>query len=325
MRSNKLSVRFFPFSPGIPWKIKNGRYIVPELSYESWKLALNDRNAIVTSFGGLIEAFTSLCLLEAINYVSPQTKTYWCGDLKFKSLVAANGLAAFSDLELNQTILQNYPVPLFMDQEKNVYFNVLNNYIEVKTYHGAKGYHDKKPILRQILRNTMMDWDDRYIPHLRNLRCMEEFGRWAKTAYFQTNRPYVCVFPDRGMSRHACSTLNWTDTQLKAFAAMVKQQGFSPVVFTDRVGRFAGSVVYALPVRLDLIAAMLPNAAAVLSEEVDYLMMANLLSTAKLISRPTKNELSLQRNNRFLKKQNVIYTTKNLTPLTAFNAVCGNE
>lgn len=322
MRSSKQSIKYFPFAPGIPWKVKNGKYVVPELPSEAWRHALHGRDAVVVAYGGLIESFVSLSYLEILNYTMPSVKLHWCGNLKFKPLISINGLGSFEETNIKD-IVSNYPVPLFMDQKDNVFFNCLNNYLNVKPYYGGKGYHDKKPIIRQIFRNSTFKWDTHYTPQLRNLNCDLELKRWAQSAKFQFKRPYVCVFPEAGWSQHDQSMLNWTDAELKAFSMMLKQADISVIVFTNYPNKYNNSI-YTIPIRLDFMFNLIPNAKAVLSKDIDMLLISNMISSATLIGRPYKNELSLKKNNYFIERQNVIYTDKALTPYAAFNAIRGD-
>ena len=66
---SKYSTKYFPFSPGIPWKIKNNKYVVPEITTDTWKDTLKDRDIVILSHGGLLESFFSLYFVAAINKI----------------------------------------------------------------------------------------------------------------------------------------------------------------------------------------------------------------------------------------------------------------
>ncbi|HLG27609.1 MAG TPA: hypothetical protein VI423_07475 [Paenisporosarcina sp.] len=292
---------------------------------DAWHRALHGKEIVVVAYGGFIESFVSLCFLEIVNYLSPGKKLFWLGNNRFASLVEVNGLAQICESDVSKETFANYPVPLFMDRDNHAFFNCLNNYLQVKTWYGANGYKDKRPLFQQILRNTMIPWEMHYLPQLRNPKCSDELSQWAQLNHFHFNQPYVCVFPDRGLSDHQkTSALGWNESQLKAFAAMLRRVGISMIVFTSQSQKYYGVPINCLPVRIDFILNLLPAAAAVLSEEVDLLLVAAVISSAKLISKPLKNEFNLNNNVRFLRHETVIYTDKTLTPLTAFNAVRGD-
>ena len=52
-----FSTKYFPFAPGIPWQVKNGRYIRPEVSGAVLRSVLKDKDIVVSAFGGLLESF----------------------------------------------------------------------------------------------------------------------------------------------------------------------------------------------------------------------------------------------------------------------------
>ena len=74
----KCTTKYFPFSSGIPWQIKNGRYVQPEVSAAILQSKLRDKDIVVAAFGGLLESFYSLSILEAINYMMPGHSLFWC-------------------------------------------------------------------------------------------------------------------------------------------------------------------------------------------------------------------------------------------------------
>src|SRR3990167_86537 len=114
--------KYFPFAPGVPWKIKNGKYIVPALSMDAWHRALHGKEIVVVAYGGFIESFVSLCFLEIVNYLSPGKKLFWLGNNRFASLVEVNGLAQICESDVSKETFANYPVPLFMDRDYYYFF-----------------------------------------------------------------------------------------------------------------------------------------------------------------------------------------------------------
>lgn len=325
MKSND-TIRYFPFAPGIPWKIRSGKYVVPGLNSAAWNKAVGCRDVVVLSYGGLFESFVSLSLFEIMNYSSTSTKLMWSGTRRYEPLVKMNGLATVCPVILPEETTQNYPVPVFLDKSNNVYFNCLNNYIRVNAYYGEFGYKDHRPVIQQLTENFMIPWETRFLPQFRNLKLLkDEIDKWTRLSKFQFNRPYVCVFPDCGLSQHKQSMLGWSDNEIKALAAMLRQVGISTLVFTDNPGKYYASSAYVLPAKVEYILLMLKSAKAVLAEEIDLLLIAEMVSSARIIAKPAKNELNLYKNQRFLGTSNVIDTIKGLTPVKAFNAICGES
>lgn len=323
-----MNVRYFPFSPGIGWKMKHGKYVVPDINLDVWNKAINSKNIVVVSYGGLIESYFSLCYLEMLNYITPNSKIYWCGNTKFNPIVHLNGIAK-TEAYCPKEILSRYPTPLFIDKINNIYFNCLNNYKVVKPYYGGKGYIDKSLISKQLLRNSALPWNIQYIPKFRNINFpSKEFLNWSRLVKLDLNKPYVCFFYDLGLSEHKISTIKWNETQIKSFAAMLKQQGISTLMFTKNPSRFIGSALYCFSsINFDSIIYLLEKAQAVLSDEVDFLFLAMILSkTSKIITRKTNRKLSLKLNSEFLNIQrNNILVRKNPTPYDVFNIINSND
>lgn len=319
-RKSKISIRYFPFSPGIPWKIKNGKYVVPELNAASWKQALDQREVVVVAYGGLLETITSLSFLELINNRHPGKSLRWAGDPKFAQLAQAQGLASIH--QIPKAILNNYPVPLFLDRKNSTYFNCLYNYRHVKTYYGELKYRDRRAAVEQVFRNAMQPWSVTYIPKLRKNVMPPELVQWAKSCHFRFNQPYVCVvLDDTGLSIHSQRSLKWTERQLVAFSQILHQRGIATIAFTKIPGRYYNTPVLSLPLRLDFIMQLIPGAKAVLSCNPDFLIVAAMMSKAKLIAEPLRNELNLLKNSKFLGTRNDIYTAKRLSPSFAADAI----
>ena len=295
----KTHVRYFPFSPGIGWKIKNGKYVVPEINLDVWNKIISGKDITVVCYGGLIESYISLCYLEILNYIVPNNTFYWCGNNKFDSLVRLNGLARIGNFPKN--MLWRYPVPIFMDADKNVYFNCLNNVLKVQPYYGGTGYKDKSPLVKQLLRNSTLPWDKQYLPKMRRSSFpSKEFLQWSKLVRFDLNKPFICIFQDLDWSQHKRTSFKWNETQIKALSSMLKQRGISTVVFTKVSGKFYGSSVYCMQPLMESILGIIPRAKAVLAEEVDFLLLSAMISNAKLITTCANKCLSPIYNGKFL-------------------------
>ena len=299
----RLSKKYFPFSPGVPWTIKNSKYILPQMTESIFYNKLKGKDIIVACFGGLIESYLSLTILETINYMMPGNKLFWCGNGEFHSLIKRNGLAKFFS-GINSETLDRFPTPFFFDKENRVYFNSLYNYINVKTYYLEDRYISNKPIIKQIIENSTVDWNVRYLPQIR-----------INTGQHKSN---VLIFPDKtGMSQHNSSCLGWSVKQTRMFAKLMNSSGMKPIIITNNIEHYIGYVeskTEVIKLDLDRVIDLLPHSYAVVSEDVDFLILANIMSAAKLFSLPQPKHLSLIKNNKFLGKNNDIYMVENLSP-----------
>lgn len=318
----KISTRYFPFAPGIGWKIKNGKYIIPEVNLDVWNKITANKNIVVVAYGGLIESYISLCYLEMLNYIVPENAIYWCGKSKFESLVYLNGIAKLSH-SFSKEFLVRYPTPIFMDVDQNVYFNCFNNVLIVKPYYGGVGYKDKSPLIKQLLRNSALPWNKQYVPQFRRLSFpTKDFLQWSRLTKFDLNQPYICLFQNLEWSEHKKSALKWNEIQIKSLSAMLRQRGISTVVFTNAPGKFYGSSVYCVPLVMDTILHLIRNAKAVLSEEIDFLLLALMSSSAKIIMNPVDKHLLPIQNEKFLKlEKNNVFLAKKWNPVEVFNII----
>ncbi|KKN72155.1 hypothetical protein LCGC14_0413670 [marine sediment metagenome] len=310
----KLTTKYFPFSPGIPWQIKNGRYVRPEVSGSILRSVLKDKDIVVAAFGGLLESFFSLSILEAINYMMPGHNLFWCGRSEYHSLVEQNGLAKPFDM-IDQSVLDRFPVPVFFDKENRAYFNCLNNYLSVNSYYLSPGYNDLRPAVKQIAEKSTTSWEVRFSPQLRHHESRQEPFPSRRRA------PYVLVLPDRtGLSECEISCLNWDARKIRSFSTMLQPE-FKLIVMTNNPGIYFNTNAEVIPFTLEDIVRLLPRAYAVLSKDVDILLLAIALSNTKILSNAVCAPMSLEKNAKFLLKNNDIYTSEGLSPETAWGHI----
>lgn len=317
-KNNHRATKYFPFSPGISWQIKNGRYIQPEVSGAVLRSLLKDKDIVVAAFGGLIESFFSLSILETINYMMPGHNLFWSGFAGYHPMMEQNGLAKPFD-KIDAFTLERFPTPVFFDKENRAYFNCLNNYIDVRPYylagHPGAGYKDRRPILQQIAEKSTASWDIRFIPQLRHTESHQ------KAFSVKRGAPHVLIFPERsGLSMHDESGLDWSIAQIHSFSTMLKPE-FKPIVVVQDSGRYFNANAEVVPFTIENILQLLPGAYAVLSKDVDILLMTLALSSAKVLSTSLTGPLALEKNAKFLIKNNDIYTVRSLTPERAWQHI----
>lgn len=321
-----ISTRYFPFSPGIGWKIKSGKYIVPEINLDVWKKITKNKSITVVCHGGLFESYFSLSYLEMLNYIAPQNKLFWCGDDKFSSLVSLNGLAQLTK-KFQSYNFQNYPVPIFMDAVGDVYFNCLNNYQKIIPYYGGRGYKDKSAIVKQLFRNSTLPWELQYLPKFRRIESnYNGLDTWIRSTRFNVNKPYVCICLDTKLSNHSIKTLTWNENDIKCFANTLLKQGTSTVVITERPSKFHNNAFYCLPsLSLNTLLPFISKAEAILSDEIDLLLVGMISSsTSKIITRQINKTYDLRINAQYLKIHRPnLHMVSQLSPLHAINIING--
>jgi len=323
--ASQISTRYFPFSPGVPWQIKNGKYVIPELPVSCFVDILQGRDAVVSGFGGLAESFYSLSILEAINRETPGSKLFWCGDEVYHYLIELNGLAKPFD-QITQSDLDRFPTPIFFDQNDRAYFNYLNNYLDTKTYYLEKGYRDRRPAIQQIVEKSTLKWDERYLPKLRNFKRPDDIDHYLKMFRIHVNGPFVLLFPDGDIySQHSVDCLGWDIHQIRSAAAILQQRNIPLVLMTNNINRYAYSQAKVLPLRLDWAIYLMKKASAILSKNIDFLLVAYAMSDAKLVSIEQKHEYNLPKNMRVIDCHNDIYIKEELHPVEVCNFITESE
>lgn len=310
---------YFPFAPGLPWKIKN-KIIIPTLEPAILYKAINDRDVTIIVNGGLFESFMSLFYLETLNYSSPTTKLQWSSVRNHHTIFHMNGLATYCGHQFDNAFLKKYPVPVFLDQKNNVFFNCLNNYIDIYRYTGGKPIKNKIAIGKQILANLTIPITLQSIPRFRNATD-SEFKQWCRINHIVSTQPYICLFVDTNVSIHHVQCLKWNTSQIRAFSSILKQHGYQIIICTDAPGKYYGFTT--APTRYDITHWLLRSASFVMATEIDFLLLSIYLSKAKIITEPTNHQFSFGKHAKLFQKNDDICTLKNPSPVVVADLIRG--
>jgi hypothetical protein len=315
-----MKTTFFPFASGVPYQIKGGMYVVPNLDYEHWKYAFENKKSVIICHNGFLENLSATMILESLVSIRPFQKMEWMVNEFFKDIWKLNGLGKETDHIIEQNKLIKYPVPLFFNSSKDiVYLNCLNNYLDVYSLFGEKRYHDKRSAVRQIFQNSLVDWSHLYLPKMRNLICPEYLNKLASSARFNFNNPYILLIPDvTGMSDHDTFSLNWNINDIRSFAAMVRNTNYNLVILSPKPQRYYGIHAFISPCKIDALLFLLSKASVVLSKDVDFLISSLMLGNAKAFSLKIKNEFKIEKNKKFLNVENEVFVSDKLSPYKVF-------
>jgi len=315
------SVKFFPFSPGIPWKLKNGKYVQPEVPSNHLSNLINEKSLVVLSFGGIVEAVFSLFFIETLKTLKPKQDIYWVGNKKFSPLVQAQGLGHYSDL-VNENTLKRFTTPVFFDKEDRAYFNSLYNYLDVYSYYLDFGYENKKPGFKQILNNLCYGSDFWEVPKARNIEVSSDLHFHLNSAKIDLSLPFVLIMPDEtGDSLHQQSCLNWSPREINSLAAMLYSLKIQTVVLTPRVGKYFGGQAKCVPYNFDFALTFLSKASVILSKELDFLYLSRILFSNMSFSLPISGLWSWKKNHQVFKEENGIYIEEEISPHLVFNYI----
>jgi hypothetical protein len=225
----------------------------------------------------------------------------------------AQNLCKFCDINLTPDRLKSYPTPIFFDQEDNAYFNVLNNYLVKTAYWGKYPEPVREPVTEQIFRNVMVPWHE-YIPNLRKLGT-EFYDELCQTGRIHERSRIVLIILDPSKD----DVLQWDLQHIKAFSQLALHKGLKVIVFTHETGRFYGSKIMAQEYNPRNILQVMRQSWMVLSGDIRWLLIALMVSEAKVIARQVDGPFDLFKNAEFLKAQNDIFTDRNwVSPIDAF-------
>lgn len=311
----KTTSRIFPYCPGVIWKLSSN-YIIPKLDIDNWNRAIDNKEIIIVNFGGLFESFISLSYFEALNKLYPKRKICFNGQEQFYNLINLNGLGYCNNL-INKEQALKYPIPIFLDKSNHVYFNCLNNYTTHK-------YLNYNPLSKQLFINSCLGWNINYIPQLRNLKLPNEFEEFKQFRKFNIDKPFVLIFPDNnsGFSMHSVSMLGWTVAQIKSFVSMVHSKGIQTVIVTKNIGKYTGISSLILAPKIETILCLIEKCSDILSDEIDFLLIALLLSkNCKIIGKDIKGSFSIKNNQKYLGTNKKLYLSKKLEPIEVFKEI----
>lgn len=318
-----MLTKYFSFSRTIPWKCYHNpspsEYVITShVERGPLSAVINNKDTYMVVFGGLLESFFSLILLEVTNKICPQNDLYWIGKSTFSDLVKLNALAKISNINFNKELLINYPTPLFVDKKDHVYYNFITNYIK-------NPFTLKKipfPIIQQLLNNCIIDKPLEYLPELRLTDFLDSYHTACLLAKINENKPFLLIFDDMKLSMHNKKTLNWSVQQVFSFASMLNSIGVDCVMLTDKVTRYHNSAVKALPFRFDYAWHLLTKARYLMSYCIDPLLIGILLSSkCRIISNVLDKEFNILNNFNYLHNGEKILAKERVEPLEAFEFI----
>jgi len=319
----KFSKKLFPFSPGIPWTVKNNKYILPNVDAKIWQRALGGKDFIISCYGGFLESFFSLSYCEAIAATDPFREIMWMGNPTFEPLVSMQGIAKVAPFDLGSDIVDKYPVPIFMDAENHAYFNVMNDYLKTKSFKSKDFIINNQHCLEQVYKNCPITWDS-YVPKIRSDERMK-YKLWKRDNKFYDNAKYIVIFPKPWQSMHEEDCLGWNDRQVKEFASMVRHKGISVVAcgFGNR-DYYDSSGVISAPLDIEIMMGLIQNSWGVLSADIDNLLVTMAVSDSSIImSREPSEIYELYSAAEFLDAQNVIFTDRDMLPRDVYQFLEG--
>lgn len=315
-------MKIFPFSP-VWWKLRSD-VVQTSLSTSGWAKLIGKRNLVVSTSQGFLEAFLSLSFLEGLKVLHPDNSLFWSAPPMFRELGVWQGLAQPFE-GLTDFDLERFPVPIFWDKDGRTYFNSCFNYPIKKDIQGYKIGKSSGIILNQILRNFIQDWNISYTPQFRCSQPRSQLIQWLKI-YQVEKKPFITILPDvTGYSCRKEKFLKWSPTQVKEMAAIMATHGYGTVVLSPQPQLYKDKHIHTfVPQSTDIIW-FLSQTKAVLSREIDFLLVSMFLSNSPLIGSLSslKYSIKLELNRSFLGKRAtpLVYLRRKLLPAEAAEVI----
>lgn len=323
MRDKTYKLITFPFTPNINWRLYREKYINSKLDGAGFNQALLDRNPVVLVHGKLLENFFSLFYLEGLNQICPGKDFYWKGTAEYDCLREWQGLARNFKLEVDKNACFRFPTPIWLDESENCFFNCNLNYIMRYTYWGRANEEVDRNLTYQILKNFTQSIKPSYFPKFRFLNISTELEKLFNINKFSIKEKYICIFPDKtGHSMHNHSGLKWKERDVFALAGYLKSQDIKTVVFSHKENIFRGANTVVFPPKLEYIFNILPNAKAILSDEIDFTHIGCVVSKAVVFAnKPSVEKFRTSTNRSIFGCKNHIFLYNTLTPRQAFESL----
>jgi len=316
----KFNVRYFPWAPGIPWKVNAHKYIVPELPPDLIYNLLSQKETIIYCHSGFLDSFYSFCLSEWIKTILPKKKIYWSGNQEFSDLTRITGLTFKSTISLDKDLLEKFPTPIFLDKNKRVYYNIVNNIYKTKSIDSKNSYVKKTSVIRLLRKNFCVDLKNEYFPKIRNLALSSKLNALVKSNKFNWKQTAI-IFPF--ISKHSNSNfrcLNWSIQEYKALISILKSKNIKSIIINETGHNpFFGETF--LNWNLDDVVFLLQKCNYVFSESPDYPLVGFSIGNFKTMTNKTNTCFALLKNSKILDKQENVFSFKKVTPIDVLEVI----
>lgn len=296
--------KFFPFSGGIRWEVRNGKYIHPQIDMDTWNAVIDCKDIVVTSFGGLLESLFSLTVVEALHRIRPDQDIYWLGNDTYSNLHYINGISKSCSINLTPKMLKNYPTPLFFDKDNRIYFNLLFNFLLKKSFWNCYPKERKEPVFEQIFSNALIPFDKSYLPKFRRLGT-DFIDELIKTNKLTSKSNIITIILEKTNN----DILNWGVQQIKEFVQIVSAKGFKVVVFSHDISRFYGSKILAFQYDVRKILQIIQKTKLLLSNDIQWLLAGLVTSNeVGIVCKDEKGPYDIFKNAEYIGVENDIFS-----------------
>lgn len=288
---------FFQFAPGIPYSVQYPKFVIPKMDYGLLVSLLADKKVTVICLGGFIETYLSLIAAEAISRNCHNVDLYWSGT-HAPELVEYQGLMERSAHTFERAISEQYPVPIFFDKRDNRYFDPFYQYWKFNpVIPGALSRTRRpKPPLEQIALNILFPWDVGYLPTMRKM----------PKSSFMHQKQNITIIPNTSLSKHQQTTLPWSNANIRAFSKLVMREGYNVTILNSQKDNPFYDCGQILQFNMHNLFNSIQRSVITLAYEIDYLMLACIISNSRTLSNPVAGRYNLKHIPAFLNKHNAV-------------------
>jgi hypothetical protein len=272
---------FFPYCPGIPWYVGNDKVIKTKLISPVEDVITGDIN--VVCHGGLLESYYSLSAFEYFKLKFPYNNLIWHGDKKYKHILSSQDIARFSE-KISPKIADSYPIHLFKDANNNTYFNLLNNYLNKRSYLGNKVKTNISTFIKCFNNNFMLDDLKKWSPKFRSYPEDLYFDKWKSLYKKLLEKPYILILPDKVEKSMSNSFyIGLSINEIKGLISILQSRGIYTIVMSNNNSMYYGGINY-IDYDFFRFTRLAENAKVVLSRQIDFAIISQLMFKHKIYS-----------------------------------------
>lgn len=316
-RRKGYSIKIFPWAPGLPWKVKYGKFVVPELPLELLGEQVKGKELVVCAFGGFLESFYSLSILELLNYHFSQEKLFWAGYDNYVSMVEAQGLAKFFS-DISNKDCHRFPTPIFMDRNDRVYFNCLQTFRWRRGYYEFQGGRfDKRPAIEQITEKSCFPWTSQHLPKFRKKEVLGSVENIFKSRGFKPVSDFILLVPDSThLSSFPTHSIEWNRHQINSFLTLATQKGRKVVLMTSEPQTYWGIPTPIIPFSVEAFLLFVSQARYIISQDPDPILISlTLQPEITIFTEYTWKLLAPDQNAKFVDSDADILLGNDWTPM----------
>lgn len=285
----------YPFCPNISWDLDCG-IIKPFLSRNIFNNIKEQAKSFSVIFPGyLLESLIAVKANEIFinsgikinNWIMPNVYSKALSIFNFNYKGTTGNI--FNEYNRIKEAVDSYPVPIFMDKDYNIYFNLLFNYGKRVNFRNNPTKDNLEPFWKQILKNTLMFDNYKFKEYEFNL--LNRCNNFLKYNGININKRFILLDNSNifGIPAHGFKINNpfIFSEQARNIAAYLYNNGIQCVIMTNDKKKYYGNNLFTINTwnrikMLDLLA-LLNNTYGVVSSDPNIFLSAPIMGCKNII------------------------------------------